>query len=126
MPVWGILLLVFAILVFNAGGIAALIFQRATKVVSPSRVKYRVQLGPSGMPLIKPGGMSWLEAPFQWAHFLRQGDPTWSISAARIERKSLGPDLTNATFETFGEARLRFGELKAQIRAGDPLLDSQA
>lgn len=105
MPAWVIPVLVVAV-AWNAGGIAGMLFQHAARAVGPSKSAYQVDVGPTGMPWIGTLNldMSWLGAPVHWARYLRRHPRTWSVSVAKIETRSPGPDLINETFETYREA----------------------
>jgi hypothetical protein len=121
---WLILLLVLAAL-WNVGGVAAMLFQHATKAEAPSsKESYQVDVGPTGMPWIGTLNldMSWLGAPIHWIRYLRQRPRTWSVSVARINKGSLGQDLLREDFDSYREAHRRFREVKRQIERGDPAL----
>jgi hypothetical protein len=119
-PGWVILLVAFTLL-WSCGGFAAMVFQHAAKAASPSGSTYQVDVGPTGMPWIGTlnWDMSWLGAPIHWVCYLRQRPRTWSVSAARITKQSLGQDLLRESFHSYRDAHLRFREIKDQIEMGD-------
>jgi hypothetical protein len=121
---WLIPLLVLAAL-WNLGGVAAMLFQHATKAVAlSSKASYQVDVGPTGMPWIGTLNldMSWLGAPIHWFLYLRQRPRTWSVSVARITKGSLGGDLLREDFGSYREAHSRFRAVKRQIEVGELVL----
>jgi hypothetical protein len=120
---WAVLVPLFIIgIAGTAGGVAGMLFQNASKAVSPEGVSYQVDIGPKGLPWIGTfnWNMSWLTSPFHWIRFLRQHPRSYSVSVAKIENRNLGPDLVNESFESYTEARSRYRELRSQIQAGAP------
>ena len=118
---WLIPILVLAAL-WNLGGLAAMLFQHATKAVAPSsKASIQVDVGPTGMPWIGTLNldMSWLCAPIHWFRYLRRRPRSWSISVARISKGSVGEDLLREDFGSYREAHARFRAIKHQIELGE-------
>lgn len=114
-------LLVVLAVISSVGGFAGMLLQHAARAVTPSKVAYQVEVGPTGMPWIGTLNldMSWLWAPAYWFHYFRNPPRTWSVSVAVLEKKTLGPDLLNERFESYRDALQRFRELKSQLISGD-------
>jgi hypothetical protein len=119
-PLWVIAVLIIAV-IWNTGGFAGMLLQRTTEAVDPSGAGYQIEVEPTGMPWIGTFNwdLSWLAAPVHWVRYLRQNPRTWSVSVAKIEKRSVGQDLLKESFGTYREARLRFRELKARIQVGE-------
>jgi hypothetical protein len=122
---WLIPILVLAAL-WNVGGVAAMLFQHATKAVAPSsKAAYQVDVGPTEMPWIGTLNldMSWLGAPIYWFRYLRKRPRTWSVSVTRITKgSSLVGDLLREDFDSYREAQSRFRTVKHQIEVGELVL----
>jgi hypothetical protein len=114
-------LVVLAGVLLNIGGFAGMLFQHATRAVSPSKSPYQVDVGPTGMPWIATLNWdgSWLGAPVHWIRYLRHHPQTWSVSVSRIKKRSLEPPLITEEFGTYSASRRRFREINRQIVNGE-------
>jgi hypothetical protein len=124
-PAWLIPVLIVAA-IWSAGGFAGMLFQHTTKAVAPSKASFQVEVGPTGMPWIGTLNldMSWLGAPVHWIRYFRRYPRTWSVSVAKIKKRSLEPSMITEEYETYRAARVRFREMKRQVESGELFLDT--
>jgi len=120
MPLWAIPVLVIVGGSFTVSGIAGMVLQHETRVKGPSKVSYRVVVGPTGLPWVSTLNMDagWITLPFHWARYLHRRPRTWSVTVTETKSWWDKPTLIRDEYATRREAQRCFVEVAQQVESG--------
>jgi hypothetical protein len=120
MPLWVIPVLVIFGGAFTVSGIAGMVLQKETRVEGPSKVSYRVVIGPSNLPWVSTLNMdaAWITLPFHWVRWLRQRPRMWSVTVTESKSWWVKPKLIIEECPTRRTALDRFNVVMDQIEDG--------